>query len=121
MRIYSITLPMIFSISLMMNQKISCCGIPCSFHLQYSHAKKYNDAIELINESFDELFYNARYELLFKWINLIPESAYNENMRFKFNKALVLKYYKSDNEGSYKIFSELLKNPKLTEKDDLYF
>lgn len=79
------------------------------FSLRSEH---YESASALILENSDLLFQSAGYETLRRWLSLIPGAEISSNPKLRFINGKLLNFFKTDTEGAYGIFKELIESSK---------
>lgn len=80
------------------------------FSLRSEH---FDRAAALILENYELLFQSAGYETLRRWLAQIPESEIAANPELKFIKGRLLNFFKTDTEGAYEIFTELIRTSEV--------
>lgn len=66
----------------------------------------YNEALPVIKENSDEMFNEARYEILWKWLSALPENYFSSNPYLLFYKGKLLIIFKADINEAYRCLTE---------------
>jgi len=76
-------------------------------------AEHYDRASALILENSELLFQTAGYETLRRWLSQIPQAGITSNPELRFINGKLLNFFKTDTEGAYEIFAELIKSSEV--------
>ncbi len=83
------------------------------------HAENFKEAVKLITGNFEQIFESGNFVTLWGWLELIPDSVYDENPELLYYKGLMTKFYHGNIEGSVPHMERAIKIVSAQNDDEL--
>lgn len=82
--------------------------------------KNYDSIVSLLSETYQRLFDEGKYELLWKWLNDFPAELVWNDKRLLFYKGNLYKYFEADIEKAEKYFLRFMELPRTEAEQQLF-